>query len=74
MVEDNVINIILTSFIKVPLPSLPQHTVSPGWCAALLTGVIVLRKQVIFVSGGKIQLPFNKASKNLKYEKIENQK
>ncbi len=32
----------LTRFVKVPLPPLPKNAVSPGWCAALLTGVVIL--------------------------------
>lgn len=58
----------LTGFIKVPLPSPPKYTVSPGGCATLLAGVIVFRKQVVFVGGCKIELPFNETPKHLDWE------
>lgn len=32
----------LTCLVKVPLSSLPENAVSPGWCAALLTSVVIL--------------------------------
>lgn len=55
-----------TSFLKVPLSPLPEHTVSPCRCAAFLTRVIVIREEVIFVGRSKVQLSLNKASENLK--------
>lgn len=56
---------LLTCFIKVPLPPLPEDAVSPGRRAALLTGVIILGEEVILVGWGKIQLSLNVASENL---------
>lgn len=56
---------LLTCFIKVPLSPLPEYAVSPGRRAALLTGVIILREEVILVGWGKIQLSLNVASENL---------
>lgn len=44
----------LTSFVKVPLPPFPQYAVSPGRRATLLTGVVILREEVVLVRRGKI--------------------
>lgn len=56
---------LLTRLIEVPLSAFPQHSIGPGGRAAFLAGVVVLREQVVFVGGRKIQLAFDEAPENL---------
>lgn len=56
---------LLTCFIKVPLPPLPEDAVGPGRRAALLTGVVILGEEVVLVGRGKIQLSLDETFENL---------
>ena len=55
----------LTCFVKVPLPPVPEHAVGPGGRAALLTGVVILREQVVLVGGGEVQVSLDEPAEDL---------
>ena len=47
------IHIKINIFFTLRLPSFPQNPICPSWNSGLFTGVIVIREQIVLVSGGE---------------------